>query len=367
MSDTLTTVIDRENTQEAPRTPRKKRVWMIILACVTALALAASSTLAVTLYLDLQTQAKRYDEQTAKLSAIQAQLSAQEDTLQEQADKLATQEGALQEQADKLTAQESALQEQADKLTAQENTIAEQDKTIQSQAQTIQDLRSLVAQKNTNHTAKPLTFPLDITSLQGKKLIALTFDDGPGPYTARLLDALKASGARATFFVVGSRVNSYSSLIKRMEAEGHVVGNHSQNHKNLKYLSAANIAIEMGTAASRIKAIIGHDPYVMRCPGGNYNSTVLSYAKSINTPIIQWSVDTIDWRDRNANTVLNRAKAGTKDGAIVLMHDIYSTTVDAAIAYIRYLQQQGYTLVTVPELLAAKQGTVDAGKVYFHA
>ena len=104
----------------------------------------------------------------------------------------------------------------------------------------------------------------------------------------------------------------------------------------------------------------------MRCPGGNYNQTVQNYAKSANIPIIQWSVDTLDWKYRNKASVLSRAKSGIKDGAIVLMHDLYSTTVNAAIELIPYLQNQGYTLVTVPELLAAKYGTIQPGKVYFH-
>ena len=149
-----------------------------------------------------------------------------------------------------------------------------------------------------------------------------------------------------------------------MEAEGHVVGNHSQSHKNLKYLSASGITNQMGACAQKIKNILGHEPVVMRCPGGNYNNTVKTYAKNEGVPIIQWSVDTRDWESRNKSAIL-KYTSNIKDGSIVLMHDIYSTTVDAAIEMMDTLIDQGYTLVTVPELLKAKYGTVEAGKVYF--
>ncbi len=356
MQDTLTAVIDRDNIEETPRPTRKKRIWQIIIACIAALAIAASSTFAVMFYLDLQSQRKRGVEQAAQISSMQEALSSQQE-------QLAAQQSTLQKQEEQLQSQESTIKEQADTIKKNESIIKEQSDTIVS----LKKKPTGSSQPATSDKNEPVIVPVgDIEALKGKKLIALTFDDGPGPYTARLLDALKEREARATFFVVGSRVNTYASVIKRMEAEGHVVGNHSQNHKNLKYLSAANVAAEIRTAADRIKALIGHDPYVMRCPGGNYNDTVCSYAQSIGVPIIQWNVDTLDWKSLNANAVLKKAKAGTRDGAIVLMHDIYATTVDAAIAYIDYLQKQGYTLVTVPELITAKQGTIEAGEVYYH-
>ncbi len=349
MSEPLTAVIDRDEIENHPRPSKAKRLWLILVACLAAAALTVTATFAVHFYLGLQEQ--------QRLSAATAeQLTALQQTVSEQSEQLASQESAL-------AAQQSTIEEQKNTISDQQETIKKQQSTIAAQESTITSLRPKEKVKGI------ATYPdIDVTGLKGKKLVALTFDDGPSQYTGKLLDALKKHNAKATFFVVGSRLGSDSSnaLLKRMEAEGHVVGNHSQNHKNLKYLSAANVASEMYTAAERIKTAIGHYPIVMRCPGGNYNSTVQAYAKSINVPIIQWSMDTIDWRDRNKATILSRAKSGIKDGSIVLMHDLYSTTVDAAIELIPYLQQQGYTLVTVPELLAVKYGTIEPGKVYFY-
>ncbi|MBQ4612293.1 MAG: polysaccharide deacetylase family protein [Clostridia bacterium] len=353
MSNTPT-VLDRTENKELTRGRRAKRVWFAILACVAVLALVASATFAVNFYLNLQEQQRLLNGQADSLAALQQTLNEQSEQIASQQEQLDAQESKLAEQESKIAEQESVIQQQQDTINKQKDTIKNQESTIDS-------LRPTEVVKGV------ATYPdIDVTRLKGKKLVALTFDDGPSTYTSKLLDALKKRGAKATFFVVGSRANSYASLIKRMEAEGHVVGNHSQNHKNLNYLSAAGVAAEMGDSAERIKSIIGHYPYIMRCPGGNYNQTVKNYAKAANMPIIQWSVDTADWKYRSKASVLSYAKRGIKDGSIVLMHDLYSTTVDAAIELIDYLQDQGYTLVTVPELLAAKCGTVEMGKVYFH-
>lgn len=355
MSDPLTAVTDRDETENRPRSSSAKRVWLILVACLSAVALTVSATFAVHFYLDLQEQKRLSVAQSERLESLSQALSEQSEQLESQQKQLTSQESAI-------ASQQSTIEEQKNTISEQQETIKKQQGTIASQENTINSLRP-------KQTVKGVaSYPdIDVTGLKGKKLVALTFDDGPSQYTGKLLDALKKHNAKATFFVVGSRLGgSSNALLGRMEAEGHVVGNHSQNHKNLKYLSANNVANEMYDAAERIKIAIGHYPIVMRCPGGNYNSTVQAYAKSISVPIIQWNLDTIDWRDRNKATILNRAKSGVRDGSIVLMHDLYSTTVDAAIELIPYLQQQGYTLVTVPELLAAKYGTIEPGKVYFH-
>ena len=349
MSDPLTAVIDRDESTQIPHLSKRKRLWLAVIACLAAAALTVTATFAVHFYLGLQEQKRLSATQSEQLASLQQAVSEQ----QEQ----------LTSQAAQLSSQQSTIEEQKGTISDQQETIKKQQSTIAAQESTITALRPKEKVKGV------ATYPdIDVTGLRGKKLVALTFDDGPSQHTGKLLDALKKYNAKATFFVVGSRLGSSTSnaLLKRMEDEGHVVGNHSQNHKNLKYLSADGVASEMYTAAERIKTAIGHYPIVMRCPGGNYNNTVKAYAKDISVPIIQWSMDTIDWRDRNKATILSRAKSGIKNGSIVLMHDLYSTTVDAAIELIPYLQQQGYTLVTVPELLAVKYGTVEPGKVYFY-
>lgn len=335
-----------EPTKARPK-KRRRRVWPIVCACFAVLALTFAATVGVYFYLNFQEQLRINAGQAQQIASLQQQISDQS--------------AQLSQQQDQLSSRDDIIAEQESKLEQQQSTIDEQSNTIKEQESTISSLRPTEVVKGV------ATYPdVDITHLKGKKLVALTFDDGPGPYTARLLDALKKADAKATFFLVGSRVNSYSSVIKRMEAEGHVVGNHSQNHRNLQYLSATGVSTEMGDCAERINKILGHYPIVMRCPGGNYNKTVKNYAAGINVPIIQWDVDTLDWKYRNKASILKRAKNEVKDGSIVLMHDIYSTTVDAAVELIDYLQDQGYTLVTVPELLAVKYGTPEMGKVYYH-
>lgn len=347
MNDPLTAVIDREEVEQKP-TNNKKRVWQIVISCLLCVVLTVSATFAVHFYLNLQDQRRISTAQSDQLSSLQQ---------------------ALSEQSDRLTSQLSQITVQENAMSSQTAEIEDHQSTIEEQQTTIEELKKKLAELTPPAKVEGIaTYPvINAAPLKGKKLVALTFDDGPSQYTGKLLDALKEHNAKATFFVVGSRLGNDSStaLLKRMEDEGHVVGNHSQNHKNLRYLSAKNIAKEMYAASSLIKNAIGHYPIVMRCPGGNYNNTVRNYAKSINTPIIQWNLDTVDWRDRNKATIVNRIKSDVKDGSIVLMHDLYDTSVDAAIEIIPHLQKQGYTLVTVPELLAAKYGTVNAGDVYF--
>ena len=200
----------------------------------------------------------------------------------------------------------------------------------------------------------------------GQKIVALTFDDGPGPYTERLLDELKKRGVRATFFVLGTRVDNYPDLIKRMAAEGHVVGNHSNSHKMLHKMSLAQVRTEMELCATKIEKLLGYKPPVMRCPGGNCSNNVKQYAKDAGVPILYWGVDTRDWESRNVNSILKVSfgKNGVRDGSIVLMHDIYSTTVDAALQMNDRLTADGYVFVTVPEMLHARYGGIEPGKVY---
>ena len=193
------------------------------------------------------------------------------------------------------------------------------------------------------------------------KLVAITFDDGPGPYTAKLLDALKARNAHATFFLVGNRVSANASLVAREVNEGHQVGNHSWSHAKLTTLGGAAIANELNSTSAAISKAAGGGNFYFRPPYGSYNSTVKSYA---GVPIILWSVDTLDWKYRNATTVKNNIVNGAKDGAIILLHDIHSTSVDGAIAAIDVLQSQGYECVTVAELMRRRGVTPTAGQVY---
>ena len=197
-----------------------------------------------------------------------------------------------------------------------------------------------------------------------EKLIAITFDDGPGAYTAQLLDELAARDVKATFFVSGYRAANYPETLKRMVSEGHQLASHTQNHENLNTLSAAKIADEISRTQDYITAAGGDNPAYIRPPYGNANKTVRAQAPS---PLINWSVDPEDWKYRDSETVRQNIEAGVFDGAIILVHDIYRTSVDGALAAIDDLLAEGYEFVTVQELLLRRGITPEAATVYYSA
>ena len=185
-----------------------------------------------------------------------------------------------------------------------------------------------------------------------KPMIALTFDDGPSKSaTTRILNVLEKNDARATFFVVGSRVDSYKYQIKRAYDLKCEIGNHSYGHKTLTSLSADSLKWELSETDRRIKAITGVSPVIMRPPGGSYKTDTVR--KNTPYPIIMWSVDTRDWESRNATSVVNHIKANAYDGAVILMHDLYDSTATATEIIVPWLISQGYQLVTVSEMMEA--------------
>ena len=191
--------------------------------------------------------------------------------------------------------------------------------------------------------------------------IALTFDDGPATYTDQLLECLKDNQARATFFVLGSLVDRYPDTLRKMIAMECEIGNHSYSHANLTTLSDAAIKREIDDTNNKIKAITGHDTLLVRPPGGSYNGKVRSI---INAPIIMWSLDTLDWRSKNTEVVIEKVLNNVKDGDIILMHDIHPTSLEAAKILIPALKSMGYNLVTVSELAAAKGQTLEPQQIY---
>lgn len=205
--------------------------------------------------------------------------------------------------------------------------------------------------------------PAQTVSAASSKLVALTFDDGPGPYTERLLDGLKARGAKATFFMVGNRVDSYPNAVKRVYDEGHQVACHSWDHADLTNLSDSQVRAEFTKSyASSNKYCGTGTSYLTRAPYGNTNERVRNL---VNTPFIYWSVDPEDWKDRNAQTVKNRIVNNVKNGSIVLVHDIYSTSVDGALQAVDALQAKGYEFVTVNELFRRRGVTLRNATTYY--
>lgn len=199
-----------------------------------------------------------------------------------------------------------------------------------------------------------------------KPMVALTYDDGPSnSATTRILNVLEKNNARATFFVVGSRVDTYKSQIKRAYNMNCEIANHTYNHKTLTTLSADGVKYELSATDKKIKAITGENPVLMRPPGGSYkNDTV---RKNTAYPIIMWSVDTRDWESRNASKIVSNIKGNVRDGSIILMHDLYDSTASATETIVPWLISQGYQLVTVSEMMDAKGITMQNGVAYSSA
>ena len=207
--------------------------------------------------------------------------------------------------------------------------------------------------------------------------IALTFDDGPtgksenypNGLTNYLLDGLKERGAKATFLMVGNRVSEVSDALPRMVSEGHELGNHTMTHPmcHLTGLDEDGIRSQINEATEAIKAIAGQPSQVLRPVGGGVNSDVKAVAKELGYPIINWSVDTEDWKYRDAEHVKQVIVEQAGDGDVVLMHDLYPTSVKGALAAIDELQartDKTYAFVTVSQLAAIHGITLEPGVVY---
>lgn len=194
-----------------------------------------------------------------------------------------------------------------------------------------------------------------------KPMVALTFDDGPSIYTARILDSLEASGGKATFFMVGNRMNSYQSAVKRMVEMGCEPASHTWNHSYITKLSAGDLIANLNQVDETLRSIAGVSTVVMRPPGGFINDSSKAALAQKGVPAIMWSVDTLDWKTRNAQNTVNVVLESVKDGDIILMHDLYEATADAAAVLIPELTARGYQLVTVSEMAALRGGMQPGG------
>lgn len=192
-------------------------------------------------------------------------------------------------------------------------------------------------------------------------LIALTFDDGPGPYTEKLLDCLEENNVKATFYMLGQNVEKYPDIVKRMKDLGMELANHTYDHKDLTKLTEDQISEEINKTSSLIQDAAGELPDTLRPPGGSYNDQVQELA---GMPIVKWSIDTKDWKTKSEDATYQCVIDNVQDGSVVLMHDIHEWSVDAAIRLIPDLLEEGYKLVTVQELAEAKGITLGDGQIY---
>ncbi len=208
-----------------------------------------------------------------------------------------------------------------------------------------------------------MSAPAAARAAENTKLAAITFDDGPGPYTDELLDGLKELGAHATFFVLGSRAGVYTEIVERITQEGHQLGNHSYSHADLNKLSVDAALKEMtGTDGILYDLAGGGSPFCYRVPYGNSTAAL---REKLGSPVVLWSVDTLDWKYKDAAQVEKNIKEDIKDGSIILLHDIFSTSVQGALAAIEDLQKEGYEFVTVNELYRRRGAAMEAGMAYY--
>lgn len=201
----------------------------------------------------------------------------------------------------------------------------------------------------------------DVNIDASKPMVALTFDDGPGERTGELLAQLEKYNAHATFFMQGKNIPGKEDFVKKMKETGCELGNHSYDHPQLTKLSADKIANQIGTTNDLIQQAAGSTATVMRPPYGAINDTVRS---SVGLPMILWSIDTLDWKTRNAQSSIDMVMNDVQDGDVILMHDIHTESIDAALVLIPKLEEAGYQLVTVSEMAKAKGVALQNGEKY---
>jgi len=184
---------------------------------------------------------------------------------------------------------------------------------------------------------------------KNRKVVALTFDDGPNPATTnQALDTLSKYGIKATFFVLGKNVSGNEEILKRMKSDGHVIGNHSWSHPVLSKLSLDEAKKQITDTEDALTKVLGSSSKLMRPPYGAITDDIRN---SLDLSFIMWDVDSLDWKSKNEASILTEIQREVKNGSIILMHDIHAETVNALPKVIDYLKGQGYDFVTIPDLL----------------
>jgi len=189
--------------------------------------------------------------------------------------------------------------------------------------------------------------------------VALTFDDGPrAETTGRLLEGLALREVPATFFLLGHRIQGNEDLIRAMKAEGHQIGIHTYDHVLITQLTREEFVDQMDRTRQLLTELLGPGEYWLRPPYGLLDETAEKWADS---PLILWSVDPEDWKDRDTQRIVEAATQNVKDGDIILMHDIYESSVDAALQIVDRLLDQGFCFVTVEQLMRLRGAQPEVG------
>ena len=199
---------------------------------------------------------------------------------------------------------------------------------------------------------------------KSKKMIALTFDDGPNYNTSKVIDVLNKYDIKATFFVLGNRAINNKDILRKMVDSGMEIGNHTYNHLLLTKYDENKIRSEIEDTSEVIYSATKKRPKLLRPSYGSVNNKIKKVA---NMPIIIWDIDTLDWKYHNSKRITSRVVNKVRDGDIILMHDIYSASLNALSNIIPILQDNGYEFVTIDELFYYKGISLENGKVYGYA
>lgn len=192
--------------------------------------------------------------------------------------------------------------------------------------------------------------------------VALTFDDGPSStQTPRVLDILKKYNIKAVFCLVGKRIQGQEEIVKRMVDEGHLLCNHSWDHRRFTDLTKEEVEADIKRTEAALHAATGYSSAFFRPPYGSYDESILA---TVPRPFLMWSVDTLDWKSKNTKDILAETQQSLHPGAIILLHDIHETTVDALEPLIQHIQQQGYSFIRADRLLTADGQPLQDGQTY---
>lgn len=182
-----------------------------------------------------------------------------------------------------------------------------------------------------------------------KPRIAITFDDGPSAkYTPQLLDGLKERNVKASFFVIGKMAEENPKLIQREKEEGHLIGNHTYNHVDISKISDEDAVSEIQKTNQVIEKVTKDNVEYLRAPFGSWKKNLVG---RMNVFPVAWSVDPLDWTTENADEIVNKVVTEVKENDIILLHDCYQSSVDAALRIIDILRKEGYEFVTVDKLI----------------
>ena len=191
-------------------------------------------------------------------------------------------------------------------------------------------------------------------------VITVSFDASwGGDQTLRILDLLDEYNAKATFFLVGIWVDKYPELVKEIAARGHEIGNHSDSHPEMSKLSKEQIIRELDGCSDKIEALTGQRPTSFRPPYGDYDNEVVTVARSEGYEVVQWSIDSLDWKNKGVDDLIRRATKNVQKGDIILFHNDSKYILDALPTILKTYQQQGFTMIPAREILLEGETTID--------